>query len=334
MQGIIRAKYRILRLLSKLLILFMLLPLAYNYIPVKKGKEVFFLPESTIESVIDTLHEHGYGVSFIDKVMLQFFTPPPEGWYHIQQVPKERFRFFEQLKEQKAKTMRVKIYAGETSIELSKRLAHDLKLDDEKLLREYRRLTKYLEGDILAGYYTIARKADERAVMTALFQESAKRFRAFAQTHCTQTQPHELEFKILLILASIIQKETYHKDEMPLIASVIENRLNRGMKLQMDGTLNYGEYAHKPITASRIRKDKSYYNTYIHGGIPPAPLSTVSIDALKAALYPKKTNYLYFMLNKQGRHNFSATYKEHLQNIKAFRKKKKQKEKKEATSSA
>ena len=113
---------------------------------------------------------------------------------------------------------------------------------------------------------------------------------------------------------------------MPIIASVIENRLNKGMKLQMDGTLSYGKYSHKPITSKRIRKDKSYYNTYIHGGIPPAPLCTVSMEAMRAALHPKKTNYLYFMLNKKGRHDFSSSYKQHVKNIKAFRSKKKKKD--------
>jgi len=113
---------------------------------------------------------------------------------------------------------------------------------------------------------------------------------------------------------------------MPIIASVIENRLNKGMKLQMDGTLSYGKYSHKTITSKRIRKDTSYYNTYIHGGIPPAPLCTVSIEALRAALHPKKTNYLYFMLNKKGRHDFSASYKQHVKHIKAFRSKKKKKD--------
>ncbi len=208
-------------------------------------------------------------------------------------------------------------------MQLTKRLAKDLKLNAKTLLREYRRLTRHLEGDILAGFYRVARKADERAIMAALFQKSDKKLKQFTQINCAQIEPNELEFRILLILASIIQKETYHKSEMSLISSVIENRLNRGMKLQMDGTLNYGKYAHKPVTPKRIRKDKSYYNTYIHGGIPPAPLSTVSIDALYAALNPKETNYLYFMLNKKGKHNFATTYKQHVKNIKAFRKKKK-----------
>jgi UPF0755 protein len=324
MKRIIRTKYYILRFLSKLFIFLLLIPLVYNYIPVKKGKSTFYLPSSDINTVIQTLKENHYGVSTIDTYMLQFFKPPAKGWYTITQTPKERFGFFKQLQTHKAKTIRIKIYAGETSDELTKRLAQNLKLSHKKLLEEYRRQTKYLEGDIFAGYYKIARKADERAVMDALYSMSKEKLQHFAQTQCNNPDnPNELELKVLLILASIIQKETNNKHEMALISSVIENRLNKGMKLQMDGTLNYGKYSHKPVTPKRIRKDKSYYNTYIYGGIPPAPLCTVSMAALKAAAHPKKTNYLYFMLNKKGRHDFASSYKQHIKNIRAFREKKK-----------
>jgi len=324
MKRIIRTKYYILRFLSKLFIVLLLVPLAYNYIPVKKGKSTFYLASSDIDSVIQTLHENGYGVSKIDALMLHYFKTPPKGWYHIRKVPKERFSFFKHLETQKAKTIRVKLYAGETSDELTKRLAQNLKLSHEKLLEEYRRQTKYLEGDILAGYYRVAPKADERTIMTALYSISKERLKHFIDTKCDNPKnPNELELKVLLIFASIIQKETNDKREMRLISSVIENRLNKGMKLQMDGTLNYGKFSHKPVTPKRIRKDRSYYNTYIYGGIPPAPLCTISLAALDAAIHPKKTNYLYFMLNKHGKHDFASSYKQHIKNIRAFRGKKK-----------
>ena len=324
MKRIIRTKYYILRFLSKLFIVLLLVPLVYNYIPVQKGKSTFYLPSSDINSVIDTLQENGYGVSKIDKFMLKYFQTPEKGWYSVTKIPKGRFSFFKQLETQKAKTMRVKLYAGETSDELTKRLARDLRLNHKKLLEEYRRQTKYLEGDIFAGYYKVARKADERAIMAALYSMSKERLQHFAQTKCDNPKnPNELELKVLLILASIIQKETNNKHEMALISSVIENRLNKGMKLQMDGTLNYGKFSHKPVTPKRIRKDRSYYNTYIYGGIPPAPLCTISMAALEAAVHPKKTNYLYFMLNKKGKHDFASSYKQHVKNIRAFREKKK-----------
>ena len=320
MKKIIRKKYHLLRWTIKIFIFLLITPIIYNYIPVHKGKTTFYLPSSDIDSVINTLHENGYGVSLVDKYMLRFLETPKKGWYTVSKTPKKRFKFFESLSTQQSKVMSVKIFAGETSFEVTKRLAKNLKLNQAQLLLEYRRLTKFLEGDIFAGRYNIARDADERAVITALFQKSSKKLEKFGKQFCDGT-PNKLEIKILMIMASIIQKETNNKQEMYLISSVIQNRLNKGMKLQMDGTLNYGEHSRKRITSKRIKKDRSYYNTYIHGGIPPAPLCTVSINALQAAINPKKTDYLFFMLNRKGKHDFASTYKQHVKNIKAFKRK-------------
>jgi len=92
------------------------------------------------------------------------------------------------------------------------------------------------------------------------------------------------------------------------------------MRLQMDGTLNYGDYAHTIVTPERIKTDKSYYNTYKHKGLPPAPLSTVSLDALEAAYGPKDSDYFFFMLTKNGSHIFAHDYDTHLKNVREFRK--------------
>ena len=113
--------------------------------------------------------------------------------------------------------------------------------------------------------------------------------------------------------ASVVQKEAANEDEMPLVASVIQNRLKKGMKLQMDGTLNYGLYSHETVTAERIRSDKSKFNTYLNEGLPPSPVCTVGIAAIRAAIRPAQSEFLYFVLDKKtGKHKFSATYEEHV----------------------
>ena len=107
---------------------------------------------------------------------------------------------------------------------------------------------------------------------------------------------------------------------MPIVSSVIHNRLRRGMKLQMDGTLNYGKYSHIEVTAKRIKEDNTSYNTYKNRGLPKNPVSAVSLDAIKAAIFPVKSKYLYFVKdNKTGLHKFSKSYKQHINNIKANR---------------
>ena len=87
---------------------------------------------------------------------------------------------------------------------------------------------------------------------------------------------------------------------------------------------------HTIVTPERIKNDKSPYNTYKHKGLPPHPLSTVTLDALKASIHPTNSNYLFFMLQKDGSHNFAETYDKHLANIRAFRQYQKEKKEKEA----
>jgi len=84
----------------------------------------------------------------------------------------------------------------------------------------------------------------------------------------------------------------------------------------MDGTLNYAKYSHLKVTPKRIRNDTSIYNTYKHKGVPSIPVCNVGFEAIKAAVFPAKTNYLYFMKSKNGTHDFSRNYSTHLRNIK------------------
>lgn len=86
----------------------------------------------------------------------------------------------------------------------------------------------------------------------------------------------------------------------------------------MDGTLNYGKYSNSVVTADRIRNDESSYNTYKNRGLPKDPVCAVSLDSIKAAIFPVKSNYLYFVRdNKTGLHKFSNDYETHQNNINA-----------------
>ena len=117
------------------------------------------------------------------------------------------------------------------------------------------------------------------------------------------------------IKASVIQKEAASVSDMPFVSSVIDNRIKKGMRLQMDGTLNYGEYSHQKVTARRIRTDKTPYNTYKNKGLPVYPVCNVSKDAIHAAINPKDTDYLYFVRGKNGEHVYSCYFSTHHQNI-------------------
>ena len=281
-------------------------------------KDTIYLPDSNIKTLLNTLKSHGYKTYAIDTLLLNNITLPAKGWYDLD-GKEGRISFFTNMHKKHAKTMEIEVFAGETSVELSKRLANDMKLDSHKLLDSYKSQSQYIEGDIIAGRYILARKADENTSMSYLINTSKKLIQKFLKNH-TNKSPSLLETKVLLIVASIIQKESNRIEEMPLIASVIYNRLKKGMRLQMDGTLNYGNYAHTIVTPERIKTDMSYYNTYKHKGLPPAPLSTVSLSALEAAYNPKSSDYFFFMLTKDGSHIFAHDYKTHLENVRTFRK--------------
>lgn len=319
MKHIISTKYKCFVLFIEVFTVILLLPLFYNYIPIdKNAPTTFYISSSHIDDVVYTLKKNGYTVTPIDRLMLKLIRTPGKGWYHVDHDEYGRFLFFATIHSKKAETMNIYIYPGESTEELVSRLSNDMKLDKVKLQKKYKILTRFREADILAKRYTIARKANEDITIEYLFDLSNAQLSKFEKENFNQ-KSDTLTLKILLTIASIIQKESNSVKEMPLISSVIHNRLNKGMKLQMDSTLNYGEHSHVIITSERIKQDKSYYNTYKHKGLPPYPLGTVTLAALKAAMFPEKSSYLFFMLNPEGEHNFTATYGKHLENIRAFR---------------
>lgn len=131
--------------------------------------------------------------------------------------------------------------------------------------------------------------------------------------------------KELLILASIIEKETGVPEERSLVASVFVNRLKKGMKLQTDPTVIFALTQGKSdLGRSLKRKDlliDSPYNTYKYYGLPPEPICNPGKEAIFAAAQPADTDYLYFVATGDGGHNFSKSLSEHNKNVKNWVKK-------------
>ncbi len=112
-----------------------------------------------------------------------------------------------------------------------------------------------------------------------------------------------------VIKASMIERETATEDEMPIVASVIENRLSEHMPLQIDATILYAvNDPHREITMDDILLDNPY-NTYYTDALPIGPICSPSSSSIKAALKPEKTDYIFYVLNpKTGRHYFTKDY--------------------------
>jgi len=115
-----------------------------------------------------------------------------------------------------------------------------------------------------------------------------------------------------LVLASIVEKETGHAADRPLIASVLENRLQHGMRLQADPTVIYGiaDRFDGNLTRRDLDSDTPY-NTYVRDGLPPTPIAFPSQASLDAVLHPPPTPYLYFVSRGDGSSEFSASLVEH-----------------------
>jgi UPF0755 protein len=125
------------------------------------------------------------------------------------------------------------------------------------------------------------------------------------------------------ILASIVEEETNRHDEKPAMASVYLNRLRTGMRLGADPTVKFAvkNFALKRIRGEHLEYD-SPYNTYRYSGLPPGPICTPSVKSIDAVLTPADTEYLYFCARPDysGYHDFASSYKEHMENARAYQK--------------
>jgi UPF0755 protein len=119
-------------------------------------------------------------------------------------------------------------------------------------------------------------------------------------------------------LASIIEKETGDPSERPLISSVFHNRLKRGMRLETDPAVIYGIKGFDGNLTRRHLETPTPYNTYLIKGLPPGPIANPGREALMAAVFPARTDYLFFVSRNNGSHHFSASLSEHNRAVRQY----------------
>lgn len=168
-----------------------------------------------------------------------------------------------------------------------------------------------LEGYLYPNTYYINEKEAPEEVIKTMLDEFEKVIKEIESEEDIDISDDELED--LIIKASLIEKEVKKSSEKPIVSSVINNRLNKDMKLQFCSTVNYviGYKDHEVLTYNDIEID-SPYNTYKYMGLPVGPIASPGKDSIIAALKPKDTEYLYFVLSEDNKtHYFSKTEEEH-----------------------
>ncbi len=123
---------------------------------------------------------------------------------------------------------------------------------------------------------------------------------------------NELDLNELITLSSIIEREGKLDRERPIMASVFYNRMEKNMKLQSCATVQYILGERKAVLSTKDTRTPSLYNTYLHYGLPPAPIASPGEVSILAAIYPDDTDYLFFVLTgEDGSHTFTKTFEEH-----------------------
>ena len=181
------------------------------------------------------------------------------------------------------------------------------------------------EGELLPETYTYVR-GDTR---NSIVMQAAKAMQKVKRGAWEKREPG-LPLKNadeMMVLASIIEKETAVPAERGLVASVFVNRLKKGMRLQTDPTVIYAlTRGESELERPLYKKDLSIdspYNTYKNYGLPPTPICNPGRASIEAAVNPELSNYLYFVASGNGGHNFAASLNEHNRNVKDWRRQRK-----------
>ncbi len=186
------------------------------------------------------------------------------------------------------------------------------------------------EGALLPETYKFSRGTTRAEIVE---QMAKAQVRALEQVWARRAPDLPLESpEELVILASIVEKETARADERPRVAGVFINRLNRGIRLQSDPTIIYGLFggagkpSDRPIYKSDIEKPTPY-NTYVIDRLPPTPIANPGREAMEAVANPSRTNDLYFVADGTGGHAFAQTLDEHNSNVARWRRLESEREK-------
>lgn len=172
------------------------------------------------------------------------------------------------------------------------------------------------EGYLFPATYPLEKTATPESLLSLMVSTANKRFSGSPIT--AGAQRNAMNVYQAVTIASIVQAEAATKADMGKVARVIFNRLERGMPLQMDSTLNYALNRFSPITTTNDTKLESPYNSYQRMGLPPTPIANPGEDAMRAAINPTPGDWLYFVTVKPGDTRYTASYEQQQRNVAEF----------------
>ncbi len=185
---------------------------------------------------------------------------------------------------------------------------------------EFLAQTVALEGQLFPDTYLVPKEVTTQALIN-LMQNTFEKKIASLQTQIEQSN---YSFNELLTMASILEREARGSEQLQQVSNILWKRLEIGMPLQVDATLQYAKGYDETIGswwATPLAEDKqlnSRFNTYLNPGLPPRPICNPGLEAITASLNPRSTEYLFYIHDKQGNVHFARTLEEHNNNINRY----------------
>lgn len=200
--------------------------------------------------------------------------------------------------------------------EIATKLAKELDIPEREFL-------KYAnEGYMFPDTYLIQRDASASSVADIFKKTFDQKITSTMRSDAIKTG---ISFSEILTLASIVEREGRTDSDRPVIAGILLKRLKNDWPLQADATLQYalGYQAHdktwwKKDLTDEDKKIQSPYNTYLHTGLPPAPIANPGLASIQAVIYPKESDYWYYIHDAKGAVHFAKTIEEHNENVRTF----------------
>ncbi len=178
----------------------------------------------------------------------------------------------------------------------------------------FRAIAEPYEGYLFPDTYRLLSDARARDILVRLRAAFAEKIAPLQSAIAASGHP----LSDIVIMASLVEKEAQNPEDQRIIAGILWNRIRKGLPLQVDAVFGYIEGRAEFAPSLAELSTDSPYNTYKHKGLPPGPIANPGLGALRAAIAPEKTRYLFYLTGRDGLMHYAATFAEHQANRQAY----------------